>query len=84
MIPHVGFNHLYVVTINIRINSILRELANGSSIDLASYVIEIFDIATNPFDLVLDGLADKINPLEYIGDVVYSSFLYFKLDSCYI
>ena len=81
MIPHVGFNHLYVVTINIRINSILRELANGSSIDLASYVIEIFDIATNPLDLVLDGLHDEVNALKHIGDVVDSSFLHFKLYS---
>ena len=84
MIPHVGFNHLYVVTINIRINSILRELANGSSIDLASYVIEIFDIATNPLDLVLDGLHDEVNALKHIGDVVDSSFLHFKLYSCNI
>jgi hypothetical protein len=81
MIPHVGFNHLYVVTINIRINLILRELANGSSIDLASYVIEIFDIATNPLDLVLDGLHDEVNALKHIGDVVDSSFLHFKLYS---
>jgi len=81
MIPHVGFNHLYVVTINIRINSILRELAYGSSIDLASDVIEIFDIATNPLDSVLDGLHDEVNALKHIGDVVDSSFLHFKLHS---
>ena len=57
---------------------------HSSFIGLISIVIKIIDISTYPFDLVLDGLADEIDSLENIGDVIYSPFLYLKLDSSYV
>lgn len=82
---HVKTINQDVVTILLWINLILCQKSTVYSfIGLVSIVVKIVNISTYPFDLVLDGLADEINPLEYIGDVVYSSFLYFKLDSCYI
>lgn len=47
-------------------------------------VIKILNIATDPLDLVLDGLGDEVDALQHVSDVVDSPLLHLQLHCCLI
>ena len=47
-------------------------------------VIKFLNIATDPLDLVLDGLGDEVDALQHVSDVVDSPLLNLQLHCCFI